>query len=350
MQYLFKVRQIKQALRNAFTPGDAVIMRVSSQIANNFQPLLDRHHYPYTVEVVADPYDVFAPGAVKHPLRPFFRWLFPRQLRQQCMGAMAVAYVTESALQKRYPPAKQAFSAFYSDVELSDQAFVSLPRIPRKEKECLTLITVGTLDQLYKAPDVLIEAIAVCVGEGLNLELVLVGDGKHRAELETKVAKLGLTERVYFRGELPGGDAVRAELDSADLFVLPSHQEGLPRAMIEAMARGLPCIGSTVGGFPELLPDEDMVLPGDVAALASKIREVVADPECMARMSARNLEKARDYREAILRVRRIELYRYLREKTEEWMQANGKLHPQGDEVFGQGARGKGQREEVTNAQ
>jgi glycosyltransferase involved in cell wall biosynthesis len=89
--------------------------------------------------------------------------------------------------------------------------------------------------------------------------------------------------------------------------------------MIEAMARGLPCIGSTVGGFPELLPDEDMVLPGDVAALASKIREVVADPERMARMSARNLEKARQYEDECLRKRRIEFYRYVQATTELWL-------------------------------
>ena len=62
-----------------------------------------------------------------------------------------------------------------------------------------------------------------------------------------------LRDRVRFRGQLTTPVDVRAELDRADLFVLPSRQEGLPRAMIEAMARALPCIGSSVGGIPELL-------------------------------------------------------------------------------------------------
>jgi glycosyltransferase involved in cell wall biosynthesis len=129
--------------------------------------------------------------------------------------------------------------------------------------------------------------------------------------------------RTLFLGELPAGEAVRAELDRADLFVLPSRTEGLPRAMLEAMARALPCLGSTVGGIPELLPPEDMVSPGDVTALARKIREVLADPPRMSRMSARNLEKAQAYREEILQERRVAFYQHVKEKTEAWLATSG---------------------------
>jgi glycosyltransferase involved in cell wall biosynthesis len=138
-------------------------------------------------------------------------------------------------------------------------------------------------------------------------------------ELEAQVASLGLGERVHFCGHLLSSALVRYELDRADLFILPSRQEGLPRAMIEAMARSLPCIGSTVGGIPELLPSEDLVPPGDVVALASKIREVVTDSERMAQMSARNLEKAKDYTDQVLCDRRNQFYRYVREMTEKWL-------------------------------
>ncbi len=319
-QYLLRVRQVNQAVRNAFTPGDAVIMRVPSQVATHLEPLLRQYKYPYGVEVVADPYDVFAPGSVKHTLRPLFRWWFPRRLRRLCAEACAAAYVTENALQSRYPAGVNTFSTFYSDVELPDSAFASLPRIPKKDKDVFRLISVGTMDQLYKAPDVLIEAVAECVREGLNLELVFVGDGKYRQELEAKAADLGLGERVIFLGWLPAGNAVRTELDRADIFVLPSHQEGLPRAMVEAMARGIPCIGSTVGGIPELLHPEDMVTPGDAEALASKIAEVVTNPQRIPQMSTRNLQKAKDYAGELLHQRRIQFYRHVRSKTEEWLQ------------------------------
>jgi glycosyltransferase involved in cell wall biosynthesis len=74
-----------------------------------------------------------------------------------------------------------------------------------------------------------------------------------------------------------------------------------------------------VGGIPELLPSEDLVPPGDVTALASKIREVATNPERMAQMSARNLEKAKDYTDQVLCEQRNEFYRYVREMTQAWL-------------------------------
>jgi len=296
---------------------DAVILRVSGTMASCIQPMLVQTGHPYAVEVVADPYDVFAPGSIKSPLRPFLRWYSPRRLRHQCLEASAAAYVTQDALQKRYPCPN--ISVGISDVELPDDAFISTPRPLPSERARKTLLFVGTLAQLYKAPHILIDAVALCVGEGLDLELILVGDGKHRSELEEQVKRLGLDSRIRFLGQLRGGAAVRAQMDAADVFVLPSYQEGLPRAMVEAMARALPCIGSTVGGVPELLPAEDMVPPGDVEALARKIGEVVTNPERMALMSSQNLEKSQEYRDGVLREKRIAFYRYVREMTQAWL-------------------------------
>lgn len=317
-QYLMRSISIKRAATNSIAPKDAVIMRVGSQIAACILPYLEKTGRPYGLEVVGDPYAVFAPGSVRHPLRPFFRWLFVRQLRGQCAKACAVAYVTKEALQRRYPPGKGVFSTYYSNVELKDSAIISSPRKSQK-KTSYTLINVGSMAQLYKGQATLIDAVAKCVKNGLDLELIFLGDGKHRKEFQAQVEAGGLSNRVAFKGQLPVGEAIRNHLDRADLFVLPSQTEGLPRAMIEAMARGLPCIGSAVGGIPELLPNEDMVSPGDVSALSKKIREVACDPLRMERMSARNLEKAKNYREEILRGRRIVFYQYVKQKTEEWL-------------------------------
>jgi glycosyltransferase involved in cell wall biosynthesis len=246
-------------------------------------------------------------------------------LRWECARACAAAYVTERALQRRYPPSPRAFTTHYSSIDLPGTAFVKAPRttVP---KGAVRLILVGTLAQLYKAPDVLIDAVGACVHEGLNIELVFVGSGGYQPQLEAQAVALGIGTRVQFPGHVASADAVRAELDRADLFVLPSRQEGLPRAMIEAMARGLPCIGSTVGGIPELLATEDMLPPNDASALARKIREVLADPSRLVRMSARNLAKAREYSLEVLTRRRERFYEYVRAHTEAWLKQspNGK--------------------------
>jgi glycosyltransferase involved in cell wall biosynthesis len=314
--FVRRARDVRRQVRASVAAESAVIMRVGSHLAAMIEPVLLQRGQPYAVEVIYDPYDMFAPGAMTHATRPFFRWLFPRQLKRHCANAAAAAYVTERALQRRYPPAAGAYATYYSDVELSDAAIVSAPRTADPAQKVFRLITVGAFDQLYKAPDVLIDAVALCRGHGVDVELILVGDGMQRGHLETRARTLGIADRVLFRGNLPAGAAVRAELDAADVFVLASRQEGLPRALVEAMARALPCIGSTVGGIPELLPAEDLVEPGNAATLSQKIAEVLADPARRSRMSAANLARTDAYRENELHERRLAFYREVRRRTE----------------------------------
>jgi L-malate glycosyltransferase len=316
-QYLRKASQVKRIAQSAIGADDALILRIPSQLATVMQPVIRRTNHPYAVEIVADPYDVFAPGSISSPLRPFFRWLSPRQLRQDCQQAIAASYVTKFALQNRYPCPN--FSQGISDVVLPDESIVTAPRPVRPALGSTTLVFIGTMAQLYKAPDILIKAVAICVNQGLDLKLVMLGDGRCRSTLTELAATENIGDRVNFLGQLASGSAVRDRLDAADLFVLPSYQEGLPRAMVEAMARALPCIGSSVGGVPELLPPEDLVVPGDVNALAAKIREIVTDPDRMAQMSARNLATAQEYRDEVLAVQRTDFYRYVRERTEKWL-------------------------------
>lgn len=318
-QYLRRWRAVRAAVRGALRADEAVIMRIGSNLAAILAPALRRSGHPYGVEVVGDPYDVFAPGAVRHPLRPLFRWLFTRRQRRLCAHACAASYVTAQALQRRYPPAADAFATHYSSIELPPEAFASAPRSWLQMPDPARLVFVGTLAQLYKAPDVLLAAVARCRAQGLPVTLTIVGDGKHRAELEALASTLGLSDAVQFLGQVPAGAAVRQQLDRADLFLLPSRQEGLPRAMVEAMARGLPCIGSTVGGIPELLPAEHLVPPGDAVALADKIGAVLRDPARMTAASQRNLARAREYADEVLHERRVAFYRYVKECTQEWL-------------------------------
>jgi glycosyltransferase involved in cell wall biosynthesis len=311
--------RIARTIRDLIADAEAVLLRLPCHIGGELWRRLP-HQRPYGIEVISDPYDVFSKGANTHPLRPLFRWWFTFRLRPQCAGACAAAYVTEGVLQRRYPPARNAFASFYSSVELRTDSFAAAPRMVPPQSP-FRLVFVGSLAQPYKGLDVLIDAVAECVRRGLDIRLHVLGDGKHRSDLERRAAAMGMGERIDFRGQLAAGEMVQQELDWADLFVLPSLTEGLPRAMIEAMARALPSIGSAVGGIPELLPPEDLAPPRDAAALARKISEVLSDPARMARMSSRNLATAREYDGAVLRARRIAVYRHLRAETGRWLQA-----------------------------
>jgi glycosyltransferase involved in cell wall biosynthesis len=318
-QYARRYVHARRALHAAFGPDDAVLLRLPAQVATTMAPAVWRDGRPYGVEVVGDPYDVFAPGAVTHPLRPYFRWSYARAQRRQVARAAAVAYVTEHALQRRYPASDGAYTTHYSSVELGDDAFVDRPRPPRPAGEEMRLVTVGSFAHMYKGIDVLLRAVRHGLDRGQPVRLAIVGEGRHRPEMERLAADLGIAGSVDFVGQLPSSAAVRAELDRADLFVMASRTEGLPRAMIEAMARGLPCVGTTVGGIPELLPPACMVPPDDAEGLAGAVAAMLDAPDNRARAAARNLEKARAYRAEVLSARRREFGGALRERTEAWI-------------------------------
>lgn len=319
-EYLRCFVEIERAVRAALAerPADAVILRVPGTIGTVAARALRAAGRPFGLEVVGDPWDAFAPGASHHPLRTLFRFTATHRLRRLCRDARASLYVTSAALQRRYPPAPGAPSFAASDVELADEAFVAAPRAA--DAPCgppFRVVHVGTLAALYKAPDLLIRAVARCAAGGLDVRLAILGDGRHRAELAALAAEIGLGARVEFLGHLPSGEAVRRELDRAHLFVLPSHQEGMPRAMIEAMARGLPCLGTRVGGIPELL-DGPALVDADDEALAERIATVARDAALRAELSCRNLERARAFQERVLQPVRERFHRELSALTSAW--------------------------------
>lgn len=326
-QFLRCYRLFRRALQAAVTPDAAIVLRVPGTLGTYVHHLLRSTGQPYGVEVIGNPHDVFRPGGVRSIVRPLMRWWYPRNLRRQCAGASAAAYVTAAILQQHYPPAPSAFVTHYSSIELADPAFVTAPPPIRPTGVPRRVVLVGSLEQLYKGPDVLIEALALCVAAGHDLHATIVGDGRHRGELEALAHARQVADRIRFTGRLPAGDAVRAELDRADIFVQPSRTEGLPRALIEAMARGLPCLGSAVGGIPELLDAPELIPPGNPAALALRLQALLADPARRARLAERNLRKARDYRADTLRRRRRTFYETVRDATARWQRERGHRPP-----------------------
>lgn len=316
--FLRRYPRLRRRVRAAAAPADAVILRVPSPVAAPLWPSLARQGRPFGLEVVGDPHETFAAGSVDHPARPVVRRWLTGQLRRQCQAAAGVAYVTERRLQRLYPAGSAAHTTSYSSIDLGEAAFVQSAPEPRRGGR-LSLVTVASLEQLYKGTDVLVDAVAALAGEGRDVYLTVVGDGRFRPQLAAQAAARAVGDRIGFAGTVPPGDAVRTHLDAADLFVLSSRTEGLPRAMVEAMARGLPCIGSTAGGIPELLDPTELVPPGDATALAARIAEIGDDPERRHRLGARNLARARDFESSRLQARRRGLYTHVREVTQEWL-------------------------------
>ncbi len=138
---------------------------------------------------------------------------------------------------------------------------------------------VGSVGCLAPRKDygTLLEALAL-LAVRRSFRAVLVGDGPERAALEAKARALGLADRVAFLGERPD---VERLLPAMDVFVLSSREEGIPNALLEAMAAGRPAIATAVGGNAEVLRDGEtgwLVPPASPERLAAALEEALADP------------------------------------------------------------------------
>lgn len=302
-----------QRVINAYCSREfSYLLHVPGVIGGVLGGRLIQQEIPFAVQVIGDPFDVFAPRASRHPLRAALRWRGTRLLRNMCAHAAAAAYVTKEQLQRRYPPREGAFTTSFSNVHLPDDAFVTASRPPRPRTGPWRIVTIGSLQQPYKGVDVLVEAVARCRKHGIDVELVVIGDGILRPRLEELAVRVGIAEHVKFLGRLPSGAPIREQLDASDLFVLASRTEGLPRAMIEAMARGLPCLGTFVGGIPELLPADALVPPGDSFMLADRLCGVFSNANELKRMGDANLQVAKNYHRDVLDARRKEFLMQVR--------------------------------------
>ena len=258
---------------------------------------------PYSLEIVGDPYASIR-AISRNPLAgAVLAHLGASLLRLQVFGVNGpLSYVTSRALQKAYPAGVGVASFSVSDVILPKPS--SKRRLCERPKPPFSLIYVGTLDQLYKGQEVLLRAFKLVRGR-IECKLEIVGGGCYKGYLQDLANNLGVGGDVKFVGQLNTPSEIVQHLEAADLFVLPSYTEGLPRAMLEALSLGVPCVGSAVGGIPELLPPNLLVEPGRIDILAAKIISVLQDSTLRNEMAIRGPLVASQYSsDTIVPVRR----------------------------------------------
>ena len=235
--------------------------------------------------------EVWARRGKKHPLfvrflNGFTRWLIRR--------AVVVGYRSHY-LRREYPQGDAGREVIFSGARLHEQ-YIGAPRTAEQLSATpFHVISIGRLNP-EKGHRVLLEAFAAaCDMTEVPMRLTMVGEGASRAELIDRAGQLGLADRCAFPGLIAWGEELFATMDDAHLFVLPSLTEGMPRSLIEAMARGMPALGSDCGGIPELLDPADLVPPGQVEPLARRLAELAEDRDRLVRMSRRNFEASKEH-------------------------------------------------------
>lgn len=292
-------------VRSAVARADCVVARLPSETALMACAIAHSTGKPYLVELVACPWDALwhhgslAMKAYAPVLAGF--------TRLATLQAPAVRYVTQSFLQGRYPTRGKEFVA--------SNVMLMRPGSPRKyvKSNPITFGTIGALHTKLKGIDVAMTALAEVRRRrpDANIEYRVLGEGDPEPFMRI-ASELGMADRVHFDGMRTPGDAVAEWLGTLDFYLQPSFQEGLPRALIEAMNTGLVSIGSTAGGIPELLPDNRVHAPGDSARL-SQLMEVLLSlsPDDLNSESERNYLVAQNYALSRVTEKRLNSLKFL---------------------------------------
>lgn len=295
-------RKYKQVVLNEIKHDRAVIVRVPSSSGTIAADYCHKIGKPFLAEAIGCPWDSLWNHSLEGKIMAPSSW---RNMRHVMGNAPYSVYVTNEFLQHRYPT--RGITAAISDVELqpmnSSVLDARLKHI-RKHSGRLKIATSGGLVP-YKGQQFVIRALAELKKQGnTNYEYHLAGSGDDET-LRSLAGDLGIAGQVVFEGRL-AHERVFTWLDEMDLYIQPSLQDGLPRAVMEAMSRGLPALGAWTGGIPELLEAKYIFPRKDVSAIARMLSTISSEE--METMAERNFNHAKDYQKEVLDKRRYDFY------------------------------------------
>ena len=288
--------KVRKRMRSLVAGVDVVIARLPGQFGHLAIDCAEEQGKPWAVEVVGCAFDgLWHHGSLQGKL--YAPVAFAR-MRRKLSRARFALYVTERFLQSRYP-CKSGFIANASNVALppADVAVLEhrLRRLADSRVERpLRLGLIGSLQTRAKGVQTVIAALSAARADLPPVTFHVLGPGDQRPWRKL-AEQSGIADIVFFEECLPPGAAVLKWLDTIDVYLQPSLQEGLPRALLEAMSRACPAIGSRRAGIPELLVSEDLITPGNARELAAMLQERLVDFAWMKCRARSNWEKSRKY-------------------------------------------------------
>jgi glycosyltransferase involved in cell wall biosynthesis len=241
----------------------------------------------------------FRYGKADHPLRARLRRWGYRKMLGQCAAVVAVSAEVRASLASELsvgPDDAERLVVIPNGVEIPAPLSAELQAQARAHFGIPVgdplVLAAGRLSE-QKNFVTLLEAIAQLRVKGLLCRVVIAGDGPQRAYLDRRVEELGLGDQVVLPGNVQN---LQELMQSADLFVLPSLWEGLPLVLLEAMAAGLPVVGSRIKGIAEIVEDGVsgiLVEPGDAGELARGVSDLLGSAPRRAAFGAAGLEIVR---------------------------------------------------------
>lgn len=311
MDSLYKMflNKCNAKIESAMKDCDLVVGRCPSIAAYKAAGVARKLKKPFFAESMGCAWDAYwNHGIVGKVIAPYMFF----KMKNVVKNADYALYVTSEFLQKRYPCKNDSIAASNVLIEKIDEAVLQ-KRVGKEADEVITLMTTAAVNVKYKGQQFVIRAIPKLNKLGVRVKYVLVGEGDD-SYLRSEAERLGVSEQVEFKGRMPL-DEVLELLDEADVYIQPSLQEGLPRAMIEAMSRGCACIGAKTAGIPELIDGEFVVRRKNVLDIVDRVYKYTElSDEQRSEISRRNFEEAKKYEADCLNARREAYYQIVKDK------------------------------------
>jgi glycosyltransferase involved in cell wall biosynthesis len=296
---MHRKRAAIQIIRNEVKMAEVIILRMPSANATVAYHVAKELNKPFIVEMVACVFDALWNYDWRGKLLAYYKyWSYKKIIKE----SPYVIYVTSKFLQGRYPTNGMQLAC--SDVILkevgTDVLEKRLNRIMSSIRP-IKIITVAAIDVPYKGQADVIKVLSQCNSE--NFEYWIVGQGnpeKLQREIESRKLR-----NIKILGSVKH-DEVFELMQQADLYIQPSRQEGLPRAVVEAMSVALPILGTDIAGIPELLPEECIYNPNKLENLKSILLSL--NKEQMKNWSIVNHNKSTEFASINLDNKRKQFY------------------------------------------
>ncbi len=300
---ILKSEKIKKKICKKIFRADLVICRIPSTLGYLAIDECISQKKSYLIEVVGCPFDAYWNyGKLITKFIAPYQWF---KLRKYVKKSSYTIYVTQEFLQKRYPTKNKSIGI--SNVNINNVVDFNFSlKFYNKKFSVFNIGLIGSFHVKYKGHKEALKALKKNIDNGLTgVKLHLVGSGDF-FWVQQLAKKMGIDQYVNFIGLLKAGDkGIFPFLDSLHLYIHPSRQEGLPRAVLEAMSRGKLVLGANIAGLPELIEKKFLHTPGNWEELANQISYLYHNKEEWKSIIQNNLDTASNYTEDILQTNRI---------------------------------------------
>lgn len=300
-------RFVKKQLKKMISQADAILIKPASRRGMTAIRIAKKLGKPYMIEMTGDIHNALlqSPDKIKRMYAP----LLYRQITHTIRDCRFGLYVSQNYLQSKYPICGKMCGCSDVVLEPSDQTVLDrrIEKINAMEPgTIIKLALVGFYQGNGKGIDTALRAMSRLPS---NYRLSVLGNGtaENREKWYAYGAQRGVNrDRLEFPEPLGSATEVLHWLDQYDFFVFPTRSEGLSRAVMEAMSRGMPCFATDICTMPELLPKRCLFPLDDDRKLAELLIEYTQNKELMRAVACENFAHACDYDFEKLRQRRNE--------------------------------------------